>query len=60
MRVTVDENSCEANGFCESIAQDIFELGDADVVQIAEGECRRTARSTCVPRWTNAPRPRCG
>lgn len=38
MRVTVDENLCEANGFCESIAADIFELGDADVVQIAEGE----------------------
>ena len=37
MRVTVDENLCEANGFCESIAADIFELGDADVVQIADG-----------------------
>ena len=37
MRVTVDENSCEANGFCESIAPDIFELGEADVVQIADG-----------------------
>ena len=38
MRVTVDETLCEANGFCESIAPDIFELGDADVVQIADGE----------------------
>ncbi|WP_264990588.1 ferredoxin [Mycobacterium kiyosense] len=28
---------CEANGFCESIAADIFELGDEDVVQIADG-----------------------
>ena len=37
MRVTVDATLCEANGFCESIAPDIFELGDADVVQIAEG-----------------------
>jgi ferredoxin len=37
MRVTVDENLCEANGFCESIAPDVFELGDADVVQIADG-----------------------
>ena len=36
MRVTVDENLCEANGFCESIAADIFELGDADVVQIVD------------------------
>jgi ferredoxin len=37
MRVIVDADSCEANGFCESIAPDIFELGDADVVQIADG-----------------------
>jgi ferredoxin len=38
MRVTVDANQCEANGFCESLAPDVFELGDADVVQIAEGD----------------------
>jgi ferredoxin len=38
MRVILDADLCEANGFCESIAPDIFELGDADVVQIAEGE----------------------
>jgi ferredoxin len=37
MRVTVDGNSCEANGFCESLAPDVFELGDEDVVQIADG-----------------------
>src|ERR1700757_3856161 len=37
MRVTVDENLCEANGFCESLAPEVFELGDADVVQIADG-----------------------
>ena len=37
MRVTVDENLCEANGFCESLASDVFELGDEDVVQIADG-----------------------
>jgi ferredoxin len=28
---------CEANGFCESLAADIFALGDEDVVQIADG-----------------------
>jgi ferredoxin len=37
MRVIVDADMCEANGFCESLAADIFELGDEDVVQIAEG-----------------------
>ena len=38
MRVIVDPDMCEANGFCESLAADIFELGDEDVVQIADGE----------------------
>jgi ferredoxin len=37
MRVIVDETLCEANGFCESLAPDIFELGDSDVVQITDG-----------------------
>ena len=37
MRVLVDVDMCEANGFCESIAADIFELGNEDVVQIADG-----------------------
>jgi len=37
MRVKVDPDLCEANGFCESIASDVFELGDEDVVQIADG-----------------------
>jgi ferredoxin len=37
MRVTVDGSQCEANGFCESLAPEIFELGDEDVVQIADG-----------------------
>ncbi|MDC9006857.1 ferredoxin [Mycobacterium marinum] len=37
MRVIVDETLCEANGFCESLAPDIFSLGDADVVKIADG-----------------------
>ena len=55
MRVTVDENLCEANGFCESIAPDMFELGDADVVQIADGPVpprpgdRRPRRGGPVP-----------
>jgi ferredoxin len=38
MRVIVDETLCEASGFCESLAPDIFEIGDADVVHVTEGE----------------------
>lgn len=37
MRVSVDETLCEASGFCESIAPDVFEIGDAEVVRIADG-----------------------
>jgi ferredoxin len=37
VRVIVDEGLCEGNGFCESLAPQIFEMGDADVVQIADG-----------------------
>ena len=37
MRVTVDETLCEANGFCESLAPEVFVLGDADVVRISDG-----------------------
>jgi ferredoxin len=37
MRVKVDENLCEGTGFCESLAPGVFELGDADVVEIADG-----------------------
>jgi ferredoxin len=38
MRVIVDESLCEANGFCESLAPDVFEIGKADVVHVADGE----------------------
>jgi ferredoxin len=38
MRVIVDETLCEASGFCESLAPDIFEIGDADVVHVTAGE----------------------
>jgi ferredoxin len=38
MRVIVDETLCEANGFCESLAPDIFEIGNSDVVHVVDGE----------------------
>ena len=40
MRVTVDESLCEANGFCESLAPKIFELGNSEVVMSADGPVR--------------------
>lgn len=38
MRIVVDESLCEANGFCESLAPDVFEIGTSDVVHVADGE----------------------
>jgi ferredoxin len=38
MRVIVDETLCEANGFCESLAPDIFEIGKSDVVHVADAD----------------------
>ncbi len=37
MRVIVDPDLCEATGFCESLAPDVFQIGDSDVVHIADG-----------------------
>lgn len=37
MRVTVDETLCQATGFCESIAPDVFGIDDANVARIADG-----------------------
>jgi ferredoxin len=38
MRVIVDETLCEANGFCESLAPDVFEIGKSDVVHVADAD----------------------
>lgn len=34
MRITVDYDECEANGVCESLAPDFFELDEADDLHI--------------------------
>ena len=59
MRVIVDETLCEANGFCESLAPDIFEIGHADVVHVAEGEVPEHLEMTYVLRSTSARKPHC-
>lgn len=35
-RVVADWDSCEANGLCEAVAPDIFELDDDDQLQIKD------------------------
>jgi ferredoxin len=38
MRVVVDRDLCEANGVCEQIAPEVFEVGEDDVLQILQPE----------------------
>lgn len=34
MRIVLDEEACEANGLCEAIAPEVFELDDDDRLRI--------------------------
>ena len=38
MRVVVDEMVCEANGTCEQLAPEIFQLDDSDELHILQPE----------------------
>jgi ferredoxin len=38
MRVVVDRDVCEANGVCEQIAPDVFQLDDDDELHILVNE----------------------
>jgi ferredoxin len=38
MRVVVDRDVCEANGVCEQIAPQVFEVDDDEVLQILQPE----------------------
>ena len=46
MRVAYDESRCAATGICESLAPDVFEVGDDGwlvVLEVEPAEDRRTA-----------------
>lgn len=43
MRVTVDYEACEANGVCEAIAPEVFELDDDDNLHLKEKPTSETA-----------------
>jgi ferredoxin len=34
MRISVDYTRCDGHGVCESIAEDLFEIGDDDAVRV--------------------------
>ncbi|MGH7896391.1 MAG: ferredoxin [Candidatus Binatia bacterium] len=53
MRVIVDPNLCEGNGFCESLTPEIFRVGDddrADVLASAPDESLRGKIEAAVRR----------
>jgi ferredoxin len=56
MRVIVDESLCEANGFCESLAPDVFEIGKADVVHVADGEVPEHVHSDVLAAIDQCPK----
>jgi ferredoxin len=51
MRVEVDRDVCEGVGMCESMAHDVFELDDDEVLQVLDpepGEERRAEVAAAV------------
>lgn len=51
LKIHVDTTKCLGNGFCEAIAEDVFDLGDKTVVRVAVDpvpEARRTQMREAV------------
>jgi len=51
MRIVVDRDRCEGIGMCESMAHEIFELDDDDVLQVRDetpGEEQRSRVRSAV------------
>ena len=55
MRVEVDLDKCTGHGICESIAEDVFEVGDDGIVRIDGGERPETDRARMQQAVTQCP-----
>jgi ferredoxin len=55
MRVEVDLGKCTGHGICESIAEDVFEVGDDGVVIIHDNERPETDRDRMQQAVTQCP-----
>ena len=55
MRVEVDLDKCTGHGICESIAEDVFEVGDDGIVQINGEERPETDRGRMQQAVTQCP-----
>ena len=55
MRVEVDLDKCTGHGICESIAEDVFEVGDDGIVVIQDNERPETDRNRMQQAVTQCP-----
>jgi ferredoxin len=55
MRIEVDLAKCTGHGICESIAEDVFEVGDDGIVVITEPERPETDRERMQKAVTQCP-----
>lgn len=55
MRIEVDLNECTGHGICESIAEDVFEVGDDGVVTIHDPERPESDRDRMRQAVTGCP-----
>jgi ferredoxin len=55
VRIEVDLDKCTGHGICESIAEDVFEVGDDGVVGIAENERPESDRDRMHQAVTQCP-----
>jgi ferredoxin len=55
MRVEVDLNKCTGHGICESIADDVFEVGDDGTVHIHDDERPESDRERMQQAVTQCP-----
>ena len=55
MRVEVDLDKCTGHGICESIADDVFEVGDDGIVVIHDNERPESDRERMQRAVTQCP-----
>lgn len=55
MRVEVDFDKCTGHGICESIAEDVFEVGDDGMVHITDDEQPESDRARMQQAVTQCP-----
>ncbi|WP_326547203.1 ferredoxin [Mycolicibacterium sp. ND9-15] len=55
MRVEVDLDKCTGHGICESIAEEVFEVGDDGIVVIGEVERPESDRERMQRAVTQCP-----